>query len=196
MAGRTCSCETLFSVPSPASLPRSSGALIKSTCNRARSNPDRSRQANSIQFAALRCLSGRSRLLVCRVWTRGNRFHWLLWKLRQTKSSFATMSDTDQAGRPTAMEPFAYTAHAVQEQRPRERAGSNSSASSATTTASTKSHDQFVFSPHQTPASEKEPFFSHREFSSLHHPRSHSKYRIQILSSGRQSKHDPQGSSS
>lgn len=88
------------------------------------------------------------------------------------------MSDIDKAGRPTAMKPFSFTAHTAQEQRPRGRAGSNTSTSSATTTASTKSHDQFVFSPHQTPASEKDPFFSHQEFSSLHHPQTHSECRI------------------
>lgn len=84
------------------------------------------------------------------------------------------MSDINQAGRPSAMKPNAYTSHTAEGQRPRGRTGSNSSASSAASAASTKSHDQFVFSPHQTPASEKEPFFSHQEYSSLHHPRTHS----------------------
>lgn len=93
------------------------------------------------------------------------------------------MSDIEQAGRPSAMKPFSRTSHTVQEQRPRGRAGSNSSASSATSAASTKSHDQFVFSPHQTPASEKEPFFSHQEFSSLNHSRTHRKCKTVFLGS-------------
>lgn len=90
------------------------------------------------------------------------------------------MSDINQAGGQSAMKPSPYTA---QGQRPRGRTGSNSSASSAASTASTKSHDQFVFSPHQTPASEKEPFFSHQEYSNLHNPRTHSKYNPPFLSS-------------
>lgn len=93
------------------------------------------------------------------------------------------MSDIEQAGRPSAMKPFSHTSHTAQEQRPRGRAGSNSSASSASSAASTKSHDQFVFSPHQTPASEKEPFFSHQEFSNLHHPRTRSKCRTVSIAS-------------
>lgn len=79
------------------------------------------------------------------------------------------------------MKPSSYTSHTAQGQRPRGRTGSNSSASSAASAASTKSHDQFVFSPHQTPASEKEPFFSHQEYSSLHDSRTHSKYNHPFL---------------
>lgn len=93
---------------------------------------------------------------------------------RQIESSFATMSDINQAGRSSAMKPLSYTSHTAQGQRPRGRTGSNSSASSAASAASTKSHDQFVFSPHQTPACEKEPFFSHQEYSSDYHPRTRS----------------------
>ncbi|KAK2601117.1 hypothetical protein N8I77_010588 [Diaporthe amygdali] len=83
------------------------------------------------------------------------------------------MSDINQAGRPPAMKPFSYTSHTAQGQRPRRRTGSNSSASSAASAASAKSHEQFVFSPHQTPASEKEPFFSHQEYSGSQYPQTH-----------------------
>lgn len=84
------------------------------------------------------------------------------------------MSDINQPGRPPAMTPFSHASHTAQGQRTRGRTGSNSSASSAASAASTRSHDQFVFSPHQTPASEKEPFFSHQEYAGLNRPGTHS----------------------
>ncbi|KAJ0123610.1 hypothetical protein J7T55_012075 [Diaporthe amygdali] len=88
------------------------------------------------------------------------------------------MSDINQAGRPPAMKPFSYTSHTAQGQRPHRRTGSNSSASSAASAASAKSHEQFVFSPHQTPASEKEPFFSHQEYSGSQYPQTHTAWRV------------------